>query len=695
MGKCLFLKRTIRSFLTLGLCSFLFISGIHAADAPIKNGEEPIAPGVVRESYHWGTSYGNIIFEVLRCNLTDPYLDLRLVAGQGEYNQKATVPAMAQRTSATAMLNGDFFNMLLEGAPIGPSIINGQLASSPADIQGIFSLGITSDNTASIEAMAYNGKLTAADGASFPIDGLNKTYYWHDPSGAESHTNLIQMYNDMWASSSRGHATNSEVLVNAQGVVEQISYGKTFPFSVPDGKTILQVNGKAETFIKQHCPIGSKVTIHSQVIPDKKWKFLVGGHALVVDQGHMVPYTKDLNALAGIRARTAAGVSADGKTLWFVCAEGRTNRSAGAQLSTLGYFMQYLGAYRAVNLDGGGSTTMVLKHYGENTLSTVIAPEGNDWLRPVVNGIGIYNSAPFGEISSFETSGPTSMVVGETVKFGVGKAVDEYFHPITANPGDFTISSDNGYGASSGLYYLGLKTGTETITFTHHSGLTEKRTIQIQGAEGFKNIFMKTNQFMVSNGVVVKATLYGTKRDGQVVMLDPRVATWQLDGFEGTANAGTITVSDTNDFANGQIIAQIGNLKAEAWLGNNEYNLLDLYIGDNTYWLNGETHTLAQPPIATKGRTLVPIRLVTEALGGDVQWIDKDTPITISYKDHYIELMLDSTDVIVDGEKCTLDVPAQVKKNRILLPIRFISEHLGMAVNYDQATQCVSVCGLK
>lgn len=695
MGKCLFLKRTIRSFLTLGLCSFLFISGIHAADAPIKNGEEPIAPGVVRESYHWGTSYGNIIFEVLRCNLTDPYLDLRLVAGQGEYNQKATVPAMAQRTSATAMLNGDFFNMLLEGAPIGPSIINGQLASSPADIQGIFSLGITSDNTASIEAMAYNGKLTAADGASFPIDGLNKTYYWHDPSGAESHTNLIQMYNDMWASSSRGHATNSEVLVNAQGVVEQISYGKTFPFSVPDGKTILQVNGKAETFIKQHCPIGSKVTIHSQVIPDKKWKFLVGGHALVVDQGHMVPYTKDLNALAGIRARTAAGVSADGKTLWFVCAEGRTNRSAGAQLSTLGYFMQYLGAYRAVNLDGGGSTTMVLKHYGENTLSTVIAPEGNGWLRPVVNGIGIYNSAPLGEISSFETSGPTSMVVGETVKFGVGKAVDEYFHPITANPGDFTISSDNGYGASSGLYYLGLKTGTEIITFTHHSGLTEKRTIQIQGAEGFKNIFMKTNQFMVSNGAVVRATLYGTKRDGQVVMLDPRVATWQLDGFEGTANAGTITVSDTNDFANGQIIAQIGNLKAEAWLGNNEYNLLDLYIGDNTYWLNGETHTVDQPPIATKGRTLVPIRLVTEALGGDVQWIDKDTPITISYKDHHIELMLDSTDVIVDGEKCTLDVPAQVKKNRILLPIRFISEHLGMAVTYDQAKQCVSVCGLK
>lgn len=93
MGKHHFFKRTIQSVLTIGLCSFLFISGVQAADAPTKNGEEPIAPGVVRESYHWGTSYGNILFEVLRCDLTDPYLDLRLVAGQGEYNQKATVPA--------------------------------------------------------------------------------------------------------------------------------------------------------------------------------------------------------------------------------------------------------------------------------------------------------------------------------------------------------------------------------------------------------------------------------------------------------------------------------------------------------------------------------------------------------------------------------------------------------------------------
>lgn len=120
------------------------------------------------------------------------------------------------------------------------------MAPRPAVIEGIYSLGITADNTAIIEAMSYNGSVTAADGASFPIDGLNKTYYWHDPSGQESHTNTIQMYNDLWGSSSRGHSDNTEVLIGADGTVEQISRRSTFPFEVPDGKTILQVNGTAK-----------------------------------------------------------------------------------------------------------------------------------------------------------------------------------------------------------------------------------------------------------------------------------------------------------------------------------------------------------------------------------------------------------------------------------------------------------------
>lgn len=690
-----FLKKIFRHATILSLASALFVGAVMAEDAPYKTGEEPIAPGVVHESHYWNTNYGSILFEVLKCDLTDPDLDLRLVAGQGEYTERATVPQMAEDTGAVAMLNGDFFNMALEGAPIGPSLINGELASSPAVIEGIYSLGITSDNTAYIEAMAYNGSVMAADGAVFPIDGLNKTYYWHDPSGAESHTNTIQMYNDLWGSSSRGHATNTEVLIGYDGTVEQISKGATFPFEVPDGKTILQVNGIGETFIEAHCPIGSKVQIVSEVTPDRDWKFLVGGHALLADNGHMVPYYKDLSALGGTRARTAAAISQDGKTLWFVCAEGRTNRSVGAQLSTMGYFMEYLGAWRAVNLDGGGSTTMVVQHLGESDLSTVVAPEGNGWLRPVVNGIGIYNSTSVGTVAGFETTGPDEMVVGETKNFGVTKAWDANYHPLAVDSSAYSITSVNEMGASAGLAYVALSPGTETIDIVHESGAVSQRSVNILGEEGLKNLRLETNTFMVSEGGTVRGTLYGTKLDGSEVLLDPRVATWTLEGFSGEGSSGAVKVSSTNDLPNGKLVASIGSLRGEALLGNNAYDLLDLYIDNEVYWLNGEQKTLDQPPIIINDRTMVPLRLITETLGGQVEWTGHDSPITIDHHGHHLELMIGSSTVNVDGVEVETDTPAEIVGDRTLVPIRFISEQLGMSVEYDGETRCVSICGLK
>ena len=689
------LKRIVQHVTIFGIASMLFAGAIMAEDAPYKTSEEPIAPGVVHESHYWQTGYGPIIFEVLKCDLNDPDLDLRLVAGQGEYTERATVPQMAEDTGAVAMLNGDFFNMALEGAPIGPSLINGQLASSPAVIEGIYSLGITADNTASIEAMAYNGSITAADGATFPIDGLNKTYYWHDPSGAESHTNTIQMYNDLWGSSSRGHSTNTEVLIGTDGTVEQISYGVTFPFEVPDGKTILQVNGIGETFINTHCPVGSKVNIVSQVTPDRDWKFLVGGHALLEDNGHMVPYYKDLNALGGTRARTAAAISQDGKTLWFVCAEGQTNRSVGAQLSTMGYFMEYLGAWRAVNLDGGGSTTMVVQHLGEDHLSTVIGPEGNGWLRPVVNGIGIYNSTPVGEVAGFETTGPDEIVIGETKSFGVTKSWDANFHPLTVSPDEYSINSVNGMGASAGLAYVALSPGTETIDIVHRSGITQRRTLNILGEEGLQSLRVEADTFMVSEGGIVRGTLYGTKRDGTEVLLDPRVATWTLEGFSGEGSSGTVTVTSTNDLPNGKLVATIGSLQGEVLLGNNAYDLLDLYINSETYWLNGEEKIMDQPPIIINDRTMVPLRLITEAFGGQVEWAGHNKPITIDHQGHHIEMMIGSKTVNVDGVAIETDTPAEIVGDRTLVPIRFISEQLGMSVEYDGTTRCVSICGLR
>ena len=357
--------------------------------------------------------------------------------------------------------------------------------------------------------------------------------------------------------------------------------------------------------------------------------------------------------------------------------------------------MEYLGAWRAVNLDGGGSTNMVVQHLGESTLSTVVAPEGNGYLRPVVNGIGIYNSTPVGDVAGFSTSGPDTMVVGETRSFGVTKAWDANYHALNVNAADYSLTSVNGMGASAGLNYVALQTGTETVNITSSSGVTVARNVNIVGEEGLSSLRVETNQFMVSDGSVVQATLYGTKKDGTEVLLDPRVVQWSIEGFSGSGSSGYITIDSTSDLANGKIVATLGSLRGEAILGNNAYNLLDLYIGNTTYWLNGSSYTLDQPPVIINDRTMVPIRLITEALGGQVEWTDNDSPILIDYNGHHIELTLDETTAIVDGVKVETDTPAQLVGNRTLVPIRFVSENLGMDIEYDHSSHCVSICALK
>jgi exopolysaccharide biosynthesis protein len=58
--------------------------------------------------------------------------------------------------------------------------------------------------------------------------------------------------------------------------------------------------------------------------------------------------------------RTAAGFSRDRRTLFLLTVDGRSTRSVGVTLEELARLMRRLGAWEAMNFDGGGSTTMVI-----------------------------------------------------------------------------------------------------------------------------------------------------------------------------------------------------------------------------------------------------------------------------------------------------------------------------------------------
>ena len=89
----------------------------------------------------------------------------------------------------------------------------------------------------------------------------------------------------------------------------------------------------------------------------------VGGRPIVVSDSTITLAARDTVSFAMTRhPRTAVGVSRDGRRLWLVTVDGRQpQHGAGMSLLELGNLMRSLGAVEAVNLDGGGSTAMVIR----------------------------------------------------------------------------------------------------------------------------------------------------------------------------------------------------------------------------------------------------------------------------------------------------------------------------------------------
>jgi hypothetical protein len=82
------------------------------------------------------------------------------------------------------------------------------------------------------------------------------------------------------------------------------------------------------------------------------------------------------------------------------------------------------------------------------------------------------------------------------------------------------------------------------------------------------------------------------------------------------------------------------------------------------------------------GRVYMPVRFVSEALGADVEWLQEQQNILISKEKMMILMHPGSRDVYVDGRIFTLDVPLRMINGRNMIPLRFVSEALGAAVEW-------------
>jgi hypothetical protein len=99
----------------------------------------------------------------------------------------------------------------------------------------------------------------------------------------------------------------------------------------------------------------------------------------------------------------------------------------------------------------------------------------------------------------------------------------------------------------------------------------------------------------------------------------------------------------------------------------------------------------AEPFIDDNGRTQVPVRFVSEALGAEVSWEGSTKTVTISQGDKEIKIVIGKKEYTINGEKNLMDTEALLKEDRTFVPVRFVSEGLGARVEWDSAVRTVYI----
>ena len=107
--------------------------------------------------------------------------------------------------------------------------------------------------------------------------------------------------------------------------------------------------------------------------------------------------------------------------------------------------------------------------------------------------------------------------------------------------------------------------------------------------------------------------------------------------------------------------------------------------------INDKSVTFDRMPVIVDGRTLVPLRGISETLGAEVLYTAETQRITVTRDGVVVKLKIGSTEAYVDRTEKTLDVPATIISDRTFVPVRFISEAYGSKVEWDGNTKTVII----
>ncbi len=358
-----------------------------------------VGDGIRHSTWERLDDQGRNVINLLTVDLSRT--DVRYLDG-GSVTGVDTISELAKQGDVDAAVNGDFFDINNSGGVAGGGIELGEPVKSPNEDHRDAAV-VDTDGLGAITKLLLQGTATVEGKEPVALAGLNMT---------ELRPGRVGVYDHRWGSYTltrplRDDATHKAVRVRDGKVVavgEELSRDGV---DIPEGEQVLLARGADGVAKLSHLAVGNSVDVAIGITDDvDRIAFAIGGNwATLVKDGNPLEVTDgSTDAFRdNLHPRTAIGFADGGRTMLLVTVDGRQAHSRGMSLPELGRLMAELGATEAMNLDGGGSTTMVVRDPGDEGTTVENSPsDGSE--RKDGNGMGVVSKGSDGVLAGVNLS---------------------------------------------------------------------------------------------------------------------------------------------------------------------------------------------------------------------------------------------------------------------------------------------------
>lgn len=398
----------------------------------VSSSSTDVGPGVERTSARFLDARGWLDVDLLSVDLADGSNDLQLLTPD-TVADTATVPEMAAGTGSVAAVNGDFFHISASGAALGGEVRDGEVRKGP-DPGRTNHAGLTTDGLGSLASLVLAGTVTAG-GTEHALAGLNQ-----QGLGAG-----VAVYTPEW-----GDVADLTYAVGGQpatlvavtgtptaGTVVSVTSDLAAATIPDDGFLLLGRGATAAPLAGLRA--GDPVSYALDLRGDAQMRVALAGGDVLVRDG-VVPSTLNDVELA---PRTAIGFGDDGETMYLLVVDGRQSDSRGTTIRETGDLLRDAGAEDGLNLDGGGSSTMLARSAGDAD-PTLVNDPSDGTLRADANGLGLTTAPGSGRPTGIRIAPVDAVTPGAADDVvGLSDGLDRVFPGLTrrlsATPHDETF----------------------------------------------------------------------------------------------------------------------------------------------------------------------------------------------------------------------------------------------------------------